>query len=38
MSIKFKKTNPQSIISQSLQSKKKVVGINAVNLKVSFVP
>ena len=38
MSNKFKKRNPQSIISQSLQSKKEVVGINAVNLKVSFVP
>jgi hypothetical protein len=36
MSIKFKKRNPQSIISQSLQSKKKVVGIHAVNFKVSF--
>ena len=38
MSNKFKKRNPQSIISQSLQSKKKVVGIHAVNFKVSFVP
>ena len=38
MSIKFKKRNPQSIISQSLQSKKKVAGIHAVNFKVSFVP
>jgi hypothetical protein len=36
MSIKFKKRNPQSIISQSLQSKKKVASINAVNFKVSF--
>jgi hypothetical protein len=36
MSIKFKKRNPQSIISQSLQSKKKVASLNAVNFKVSF--